>query len=79
MGGFFAPRSDADASVADSSADENDAANKRDDASGKIANNAVKPLDEWLRGSGKDLEICLRGEALDSDGQPRRVCRSQAI
>ena len=70
IGGFFAPRSDADASVADSSADENDAANKRDDASGKIANNAVKPLDEWLRGSGKDLQLCLHGEVVDADGRP---------
>ncbi len=24
----------------------------------------------WLRGSGKDLQLCLRGEVFDSDGQP---------
>jgi hypothetical protein len=28
------------------------------------------PAVEWLRGSGKDLQICLRGEVFDADGQP---------
>src|SRR6188768_3524094 len=26
--------------------------------------------DDWLRGSGKDLEICLKGEIFESDGRP---------
>ncbi len=25
---------------------------------------------EWLRGSGKDLELCLQGEVFESDGRP---------
>jgi hypothetical protein len=33
----------------------------------KIAN---QPVVEWLRGSGKDLQICLKGEVFESDGQP---------
>lgn len=29
-----------------------------------------RPTADWLRGSGKDLQLCLQGEVLDSDGQP---------
>src|SRR4051812_45629079 len=25
---------------------------------------------QWLRGSGKDLELCLKGEVFDTDGAP---------
>src|SRR5687767_8953534 len=32
--------------------------------------NAEKTPDEWLRGSGEDLQLCLHGEVVDSDGQP---------
>jgi hypothetical protein len=41
-----------------------------------LAGNAVgeqpasRPAVEWLRGSGRDLQICLQGEVLDSDGSP---------
>jgi hypothetical protein len=31
---------------------------------------ADPPAAEWLRGSGKDLQICLKGEVVDADGQP---------
>jgi hypothetical protein len=31
---------------------------------------ADRPAAEWLRGSGKDLQICLRGEVFDANGQP---------
>src|SRR3954471_2879174 len=37
-------------------------------AAGKQAGDP--PAVEWLRGSGKDLQICLKGEVFDSDGQP---------
>src|SRR3954453_17711423 len=37
-------------------------------AAGKQAGDP--PAGEWLRGSGKDLQICLKGEVFDSDGQP---------
>ena len=30
---------------------------------------AERPSDEWLRGSGEELEICLRGDVFDFDGQ----------
>jgi hypothetical protein len=30
---------------------------------------AEPPADEWLRGSGGELEICLRGEVFDVGGQ----------
>src|SRR4051812_25803673 len=29
-----------------------------------------QPAVEWLRGSGKDLQICLKGEVFESDGRP---------
>jgi hypothetical protein len=32
--------------------------------------NAERPSDEWLRGSGEDLQLCLHGKVVDSDGQP---------
>jgi hypothetical protein len=31
---------------------------------------AEPPSAEWLRGSGQDLQLCLRGEVVDSDGRP---------
>jgi hypothetical protein len=34
------------------------------------ATSAERPAADWLRGSGENLEICLRGEILDADGKP---------
>ena len=31
---------------------------------------AEQAANDWLRGSGQDLQICLRGEVFESDGQP---------
>lgn len=31
---------------------------------------AEQKTDDWLRGSGKDLQIRLKGEVVESDGQP---------
>ena len=31
---------------------------------------ADQPPEDWLRGSDKDLQLCLHGEVFDSDGQP---------
>jgi len=31
---------------------------------------AEQPSEEWLRGSSKDLQLCLHGEVVDSDGRP---------
>jgi hypothetical protein len=33
---------------------------------------AEQATDDWLRGSGKDLQICLKGEVFDSDGEAAR-------
>lgn len=37
-----------------------------DDKSRAIDKNAI----EWIRGKGKDLEMCLKGEVFDKDGKP---------
>ena len=31
---------------------------------------ADQPVVEWLRGSGKDLQICVKGEIFEADGRP---------
>jgi hypothetical protein len=36
----------------------------------KFARGAEPSTNDWLRGSGKDLQIRLHGEVFDSDGQP---------
>src|SRR5438128_1893530 len=40
--------------------------------SGLAAHAAEPPVADWLRGTGKDLQLCLRGEVVDSDGRPAK-------
>jgi hypothetical protein len=39
-------------------------------ANASAASGADQSADEWLRGSGKGLQICLKGEVFESDGRP---------
>ncbi len=40
--------------------------------SGLAAHAAEPPVADWLRGTGKDLQLCLHGEVVDSDGRPAK-------
>ena len=44
-----------------------------------IVHAAEPATSDWLRGSGKDLQLCLHGEVVDSDGRPAKDFRLTGV